>query len=81
MRLSFLIGLLPLPALGAPQVLTDMPVTASLVQQVMGDLGEVGILLEQGGDAHDFQLRPSGAGAAEYRSVDMDGARDDPMAA
>lgn len=44
---------------GAPDVVTDIPVIHSLVAQVMGDLGSPGLLLEQGADAHDFQLRPS----------------------
>lgn len=44
-----------------PDVLTDIPPVQSLVAQVMGDLGQPGILLSQGSDPHDFQLRPSQA--------------------
>lgn len=64
MRAHILLGLalFPLPALAAPpQLVTDMPVTASLVQQVVGDKGEVQPLLDGGSDPHDFQLRPSQA--------------------
>ncbi|MFV0291877.1 MAG: zinc ABC transporter substrate-binding protein [Paracoccus sp. (in: a-proteobacteria)] len=50
------------PVMAAPpQIITDMPVTASLVQQVLGDLGEVSVILDQGANPHDFQLRPSQA--------------------
>lgn len=44
-----------------PQVVTDIPTTGSLVQQVMGDLGEVRVLIGEGADPHHFQLRPSDA--------------------
>ncbi len=48
------------PALaGSLKVLADTAVTASLVQQVTGDLAEIEILLDQSADPHDFQLRPS----------------------
>ncbi|MFN4098480.1 MAG: zinc ABC transporter substrate-binding protein [Pararhodobacter sp.] len=47
----------------APRVVTDLPVTHSLVAQVMGDLGTPGVLLERGGDPHHAQLRPSQARA------------------
>lgn len=46
-----------------PLVVTDIPPVHSLVAMVMGDLGQPVLLLDQGGDAHDFQLRPSQAGA------------------
>jgi zinc transport system substrate-binding protein len=46
-----------------PTVMTDIPPIHSLVAQVMGDLGDPILLLEPGGDAHDFQLRPSQASA------------------
>lgn len=52
------------PALAeVPEVLTDTPVVHSLVAQVMGDLGQPGLLLDRGGDPHAFQLRPSQARA------------------
>ena len=52
------------PALAeVPQVVTDIPPVHSLVAQVMGDLGQPELLLAKGADEHDFQLRPSQAGA------------------
>lgn len=68
MRVHILLGvsLFPLSAMAAPpKLVTDMPVTASLVQQVIGDLGEVTPLLDAGSDPHDFQLRPSQARALQ----------------
>lgn len=44
-----------------PQVVADLPVTGSLVQQVLGDKGEVTVLMDQGADPHHYQLRPSDA--------------------
>ena len=46
-----------------PQVVVDLPVVGSLVSLVMGNLGQPVVLLQPGADAHDFQLRPSQAGA------------------
>lgn len=46
-----------------PMVVTDIPPVHSLVAMVMGELGQPVLLLDQGGDAHDFQLRPSQAAA------------------
>jgi zinc transport system substrate-binding protein len=46
-----------------PRVITDIPPVHSLVAQVMGDLGQPDLLLDQGADAHSFQLRPSQAAA------------------
>ena len=45
----------------APRVVTDIAPVHSLVAMVMGDLGEPVLLLPQGADPHDFQLRPSQA--------------------
>ena len=42
-----------------PVVETDIPPVAALVAQVLGDLGQPGLLLDKGGDEHDLQLRPS----------------------
>ncbi|MDM7256179.1 MAG: zinc ABC transporter substrate-binding protein [Paracoccus sp. (in: a-proteobacteria)] len=53
------------PALAAPNVVTDIPAIGSLVQQVMGDLGQPEVLLEAGGNAHSYQLRPSQAAALQ----------------
>jgi zinc transport system substrate-binding protein len=44
-----------------PAVVTDFGPVHSLVTMVMGDLGKAEVLLPLGGDAHDFQLRPSQA--------------------
>jgi zinc transport system substrate-binding protein len=53
-----------LPALAeVPKVVTDIPPVHALVAQVMGDLGTPDLLLGKGADEHDFQLRPSQAGA------------------
>lgn len=52
------------PALAeVPKVVTDIPPVHALVAQVMGDLGQPVLLLAKGADEHDFQLRPSQAGA------------------
>jgi zinc transport system substrate-binding protein len=54
--------LIATPALSqVPRVFTDIVPVQSLVASVMGDLGEPQILLPQGADPHDFQLRPSQA--------------------
>lgn len=58
------LALLVTPALAeAPRVITDIPPVHALVAQVMGDLGQPDLLLDQGADAHSFQLRPSQAAA------------------
>lgn len=60
LTVSILLALLPAPGRAeVPEVATDVPVIHSLVTQVMGDLGVPTLLLDQGADAHDFQLRPS----------------------
>lgn len=63
--LSAALALSALPALPAlaevPQVLADTAITAALVQQVMGDLGQPEVLLAAGSDPHHYQLRPSQA--------------------
>lgn len=46
-----------------PSVVTDIPPVQALVAQVMGDLGQPVLLLAKGADEHEFQLRPSQAGA------------------
>jgi zinc transport system substrate-binding protein len=46
-----------------PSVVTDIPPVHSLAAMVLGDLGSPVLLLDQGADAHDFQLRPSQAQA------------------
>ena len=53
-----------LPALAeVPRVVTDIPPVHSLVQMVLGDLGQAELLLPAGGNAHSYQLRPSQARA------------------
>lgn len=57
-----LFALLPTTALAqVPRVMTDFGPIQSLVQEVMGDVGQPEELLPTGGDPHDFQLRPSQA--------------------
>ena len=68
MRPEFLLSfaLLATPTLAeVPAIVADTPVTASLVQQVLGDLGQPVLLLDKGADPHDFQLRPSQARALQ----------------
>lgn len=48
-----------------PAVVTDIPAIQSLAAQVMGDLGEPSILLDQGGDPHSYQMKPSQARALQ----------------
>ena len=60
------LSLLPLATWAeVPKVVTDIPAVHSLTAQVMGDLGAPAVLLEQGGNAHNFQLRPSQAQALQ----------------
>ncbi len=47
----------------APKVVTDIAPVHSLVAMVMQGVGEPAMLMEQGGDPHDFQMRPSQARA------------------
>lgn len=57
-------ALVPASALAeVPQVMTDFAPVQGLVATVMGDLGEPGLLLDRGANAHSFQLRPSQAAA------------------
>lgn len=62
MRYIITFALASTPALAeVPRVVTDIPPVHALVAEVMGDLGQPDLLLARGGDAHDFQLRPSQA--------------------
>ncbi len=64
MRYIITLLLTATPALAeVPLVVTDIPPVHALVAQVMGDLGQPELLLAKGADEHDFQLRPSQAGA------------------
>ena len=45
------------------KVVTDFPITHSLVAMVQGEHGSADLLLDRGGDPHSFQLRPSQARA------------------
>jgi zinc transport system substrate-binding protein len=49
------------PVFAAPNVVTDLPPIHSLVAIVMGDIGAPQLLVSNGSDPHDFQLRPSQA--------------------
>ena len=76
--LTLLAAALAPPVLAeVPRVVTDMPITQSLVVQVMGDLGTPDQLLDRGADLHDFQLRPSqarliaGADLVVWMSADL----------
>lgn len=60
-----LLALMAGPAMAAPQVVTDLMPTGALVQDVMGDLGQVRVLLPQGASAHHHQMRPSDAQALQ----------------
>lgn len=44
-----------------PSVIAELPVTHSLVAQVMDGVGTPALLLDRGADPHHFQLRPSQA--------------------
>jgi zinc transport system substrate-binding protein len=46
-----------------PTVATDIPPVHALVAAVMEGVGEPALLMSGGGDAHDYQMRPSEAGA------------------
>ncbi|MFC3084500.1 zinc ABC transporter substrate-binding protein [Tabrizicola soli] len=64
MRYIITLLLTSAPAMAeVPRVVTDIPPVHALVAQVMGDLGQPDLLLARGADEHDFQLRPSQAGA------------------
>ncbi|KFE36940.1 zinc ABC transporter substrate-binding protein [Thioclava atlantica] len=72
LSLALILSALALPNLAqaeVPKVLTDIPPVQSLAAQVMGDLGTPEILLDQGADPHEFQLRPSKARALQDASV------------
>lgn len=48
-----------------PKVVTDTSITGSLVAQVMGGLGSPDVMLPGNADPHDYQLKPSQAGAVQ----------------
>lgn len=52
-------------AAAAPEIVADTPLTGALVQDVLGDLGEVRVLLSQGANVHHYQMRPSEARALQ----------------
>ena len=55
---------LALPAQAEPPtVVTDIAIIGAMVDQVMGDLGASVVLMDQGGDPHSYQMRPSQARA------------------
>lgn len=64
--LALPLGLIPALALAeVPQVVTDIPAVQSLAAQVMGDLGTPEVMLESGGNAHNYQMKPSQARALQ----------------
>ena len=65
LSLSVLLAITATPLWAAPQVVADLAPTGALVQEVMGDLGEVRVLLPQGASAHHYQMRPSDARALQ----------------
>jgi len=61
---ALILSLIASPVLAAPpKVVTDIPPVHSLAASVMGDLSTPQILLDRGGDPHNFQLKPSQARA------------------
>lgn len=57
-------SLVAAPAMAeVPKVVADTLASHALVSMVMGDLGQPKLLLEQGSNAHDVQLKPSQARA------------------
>ncbi|MDO5647838.1 zinc ABC transporter substrate-binding protein [Paracoccus sp. (in: a-proteobacteria)] len=60
-----LLSLTAAPVCAAPNVVADIPAIGSLAQQVMGDLGQVRVLLPDGASAHHYQMRPSDAAALQ----------------
>ena len=63
-RLLLALALLAAPAAAAPpRVVADTAPVHALAAQVLGDLGTPALLIDQGGDPHSFQLRPSQARA------------------
>ncbi len=62
-------SLAPMAFAEVPQVVTDIPAVQSLTAQVMGDLGTPVILLDQGSNAHSYQLRPSQAKALQQADL------------
>lgn len=63
--LAATLSMVALPALAAPNVVTDMSPTGALVQEVMGDLGQVHVLLPRAASAHQYTMRPSDARALQ----------------
>lgn len=73
MRLTYtaiMLSTLAAPAMAkVPDVVADFPITASLVQQVLGDLGGVHTIMGAGSDPHNYQMRPSDARALESANL------------
>jgi len=63
--ISLLLATLATPALADVKVVTDISPVHSLVAQVMGDTGTPDLILPPGSDPHNFQLKPSQAGALQ----------------
>lgn len=56
-------------ALCEPVVVTDIPVVHSLAAQVMAGVADPTLLVDKGGDPHNYQLRPSQARALTNADV------------
>ena len=66
----FSLALLATPAMAdAPRVVADITPVATLIQEVMGDLGEVGIVIAAGQDPHDYSMRPAEASLLEQADL------------
>jgi zinc transport system substrate-binding protein len=67
--IAALLSMTAAPAFAAPDVVTDMSPTGALVQEVMGDLGTVHVLLPKGSSAHHYTMRPSDARALQQADL------------
>lgn len=64
--IAALAAMLATPVIAAPpRIVVDTPVTASLVADVLGDLGTPDVLIDQGSSVHHYQMRPSEAAALQ----------------
>ncbi|MDG2340911.1 MAG: metal ABC transporter substrate-binding protein [Paracoccaceae bacterium] len=68
--LPILIAMLPSLAWSEPlRIVTDIPPIHSLVSRVMGDRGQIDVMLDASADPHHFQLRPSQSRAISRADV------------
>lgn len=69
LSLAAIVSITAAPAFAAPDVVTDMSPTGALVQEVMGDLGTIHVLLPKGASAHHYTMRPSDARALQQADL------------